>query len=67
MKVDIIKRTFTEDKEYSVIIGLNKELVFSVYSIPDFTNFYTGKDEKEAFATFDKHTKDLTGETESHL
>jgi hypothetical protein len=65
-RVDLIQRSYSDDtQEYSIVIGLDKDLTFYVYSLPDFYRFYTGKDEKEAIQCFKKYTLDHKGELES--
>jgi hypothetical protein len=69
MKVDIIKRVFSNrDKadETSLVIGLDKDQTFYVYTIPEFLRIYTGKDEKEAFKYFNKYENGYD-ETESYI
>lgn len=67
-KIDIIQRAFSNNtKEYSIVWGLDADLTFYVYSIPDFVRIYTGPDENEARRIFNEYTKTFNGETESYL
>lgn len=68
MKVDLIKRAYSDNtKEYSIIWGIDKELNFYVYTIPDFLMIYKGSSKKESENKFNEYLENFCGEIESFI
>lgn len=69
-RVDIIERfhfKFTDNSEYSIVIGLSKSLNFYVYDLPNFYIFYKGTNETEAFNCYNKLIKNEVGYKENFV